>query len=731
MKKLVFLLLFGTMGALVAATPAAAQADCSRVVVFALPGVTWEDVDEVRPPALMSLVEDGAAGSMSVRTISSRTSYASGFATLGSGSRVDASRFSGAPSPEEEQVGRTGLFSEDVSVAGLSQLRADALEAGYDAVPGALANALGTLPITMVGNSDTGLPPAAPFGFGRWALLAAMDSEGMVASAATGLLVADTSAPWGVRTDPVRATKAIGVALEEDCGVTFVDPGDLARADELEIARGTPMPEERATALRAADALLADVVARLDQELDLLIVLSPTSPWLEEEAHLGVAAMWGRGVESGSSLQSASTRRSGIVTLPDVSPTVLEHLGLPPHPAMNGRPIFVVPGGDDLVEEAIALDRESIFVENMKTPITAGFVLVQVLIYAFAAGLIARRARTGEREFGRAARPIEFAMVCIVVFPISTYLVGAIDQHTIGSPLIYAVLLGITLFLATAIYLTFRSPLERLLAACALTLLVMFVDLVAGAGLQLNTVLGYSPVVAGRFAGLGNIAFAVMGIAGLITGALVAYRRRSAGRGLAIAATVFVAIVVFDGAPQLGSDVGGVLALVPSLGLTFLLLSGRKVSLKVAALGVLAGVLAVGAFLVLDLSRPPEERTHLARLYEDVRDRGFGVMTDTIERKVSANVRLFKTSLWTYFVPPALIAIALLMRRPRDLWERLDRSHPQVRAGLIGGLVLAGLGFAVNDSGIVIPAVVLSFLVPLAIMVHLEVDSETKGRRPA
>lgn len=733
MKKLAFLLLLGAIGTLFAEPAAASKTVCSRVVVFTLPGVTWEEISRVEPPALMSVVEDGAAGSMSVRTISSRTSYASGFATLGAGSRVDAGRFSGAPAREDAALMDEELFSDGVAIAGLSQLLFDAREAGYDAVPGALADALGDVPITAVGNSDTGMPPEAPFGFGRWVLLGAMNSDGVVAGSAAGsrLLVRDDSAPWGLRTDPEQAEAAIDRALADDCGVTFVDPGDLARVDELQIARSTPMPDERATALMAADALLAEVVARLDHERDLLMVLSPTSPWLEEEAHLGVAAMWGQGVEAGSSLQSASTRRSGIVTLPDVAPAVLEHLGLPAHPAMNGRPIFVVPGGDNLVEEAIALDRESIFVENMKTPITAGFVLVQVLIYAFAAGLIARRARTEEREFGRAARPIEFAMLCIVVFPISTYLVGTIDQHTIGSPLIYAVLLGITLFLAMAIYLVFGSPLQRLLAACALTLLVMFADLVAGAGLQLNTVLGYSPVVAGRFAGLGNIAFAVMGIAGLITGALVAHRRRSAGRGLAIAAAVFVAIVVFDGAPQLGSDVGGVLALVPSLGLTFLLLSGRKVNLKIAALGVLAGVVAVGAFLALDLSRSPDERTHLARLYEDVRDRGFGVMTDTIERKMSANVRLFKTSLWTYFVPPALIAIALLMRRPRDLWERLDRSHPQVRAGLIGGLVLAGLGFAVNDSGIVIPAVVLSFLVPLAIMVHLEVDGDAKGRRPA
>jgi hypothetical protein len=62
------------------------------------------------------------------------------------------------------------------------------------------------------------------------------------------------------------------------------------------------------------------------------------------------------------------------------------------------------------------------------------------------------------------------------------------------------------------------------------------------------------------------------------------------------------------------------------------------------------------------------------------------------------------------------------MRRPRGRWEAIAKAYPRLRAGLVGGLVLAVLGFVVNDSGIVIPAVVLSFLVPLAVLTHLKID---------
>lgn len=713
------------------AHPVRAQESCSRAVVFVLPGVTWELVDEVQPPALMSLIDEGAAGSMSVRSISSRTSFASGFASLGAGSRVEASRFAGAPRFGTVAGGTDAeLFEENVAVAGLTELKADALEAGYDAIPGALATALGNIPVAAIGNSDTRIPPPAPAGYGRWALLAAMDDEGIVQRAATGsaLLMEDDSAPWGVRTDPDAATDAIDEALAVECGVTFIDPGDLARVDEMELAVGENLEDDKADALLAADSLLSEVVDRLDAERDLVLALSPTSPWIEEEAHLGIVAVRGPGFEPGQTLQSASTRRAGVVTLPDVAPTILEHEGLPADTAMTGRPIFGVDSGGNVVEEAIETDRESIFVENMKTPITAGFVLAQILLYAIAVALLVRRSRPGEtRRNERAAKWVEASMLAITAFPVTTYLAGIVDQHALGSPLVYVFVLGIDLVLVGAVYLFLKGPMNRMLALCAFTTLVLFVDLLTGARLQLNTVLGYSPIVAGRFAGLGNIAFAVMGVSGLLTGVLVAHGSKSQRRGLVGAAAVFAAVIIFDGAPQLGSDVGGVLALVPSLGLTLLLLSGKKLSLKFVAAGAVAGVLAVGAFLAIDLSRPPDEQTHLARLYEDVRDRGLGVMTDTIERKVSANVRLFKTSLWTYFVPPALIAIALLMRRPRGRWERLDETYPGVRAGLVGGLALAGFGFAVNDSGIVIPAVVLSFLVPLAIIVNLHIDSEPES----
>jgi hypothetical protein len=190
-----------------------------------------------------------------------------------------------------------------------------AADAGYGAVPGALAEAV-TAPVAAVGNADLGLSPATPgrFAFGRWTLLAAMDPDGSVPYAATGpqLLAEDPAWPYGVRSDPAAARRAVDGALALGCSVLFVDQGDLIRADRAAVVARSSLPRVRARALMAADDLLGHIASRLDFSRDLLVVISPTSPAFLPDAHLGVVVARGPGFDGGTALTSAATasRRS-------------------------------------------------------------------------------------------------------------------------------------------------------------------------------------------------------------------------------------------------------------------------------------------------------------------------------------------------------------------------------------------------------------------------------------
>jgi len=698
------------------AEPAAAAPECSRVVLFALPGITWADVKSVEPPALLEAARAGGVGSISVRVAGPRTSYASGFATMGAGSRLQGDDELGL---EITELARPPFVR--ARVRGLQTMRDRATRAGYGASPGALGQALST-PVAVVGDSRLFLTPTTLFQ--QWALLGGMDESGTVDLAAFGhnfLEVDPAAASFGARTNAQRAARALEDALARPCGLTIVAEGDLIRAD----LRSLALPENRAeyvrSALLASDRLLTVARQNLDQSSDLLLIASPTSPAAASEARLGVAVAEGPGYPAGSTLRSASTRRNGVVTLPDVAPTILDHLGMAAPAGMVGRPWFGVAAGEQRIASAIESDREAAFVDAVTGIAARGFIALQTLVYLAAVVTLLRARRWG----GAPIRLLVPGALAVVAFPLATYLMGMLSGVALGSVRFVALLAAFDVALVAAVTVSLRRPLDRLLALTAATTLLLIIDLLTGARLQINTIFGYSPIVGGRFAGVGNMAFAVLGASALAAAALVVHRGAGGGEGsrarlaLMVAAALLGVVIVVDGAPVWGSDVGGVIALVPAYGVGLLLLAGVRPSLRTVGGLALAAVAVLAIFLVFDLARPEESRTHLARLFERVAEQGPAVLAQTIERKAAANLRLLTSSIWALSVPPAAGCLAVLLLSPRATWAALRDRLPALSAGLSAALLLGALGFAVNDSGIAIPSMVLAFFVPYALIIRL------------
>ena len=211
------------------------------------------------------------------------------------------------------------------------------------------------------------------------------------------------------------------------------------------------------------------------------------------------------------------------------------------------------------------------------------------------------------------------------------------------------------------------TSLTALLVAAAIPL-AWLVDAAAGAPLAFNNPLGMNAVVAGRFYGVSNTAFA------LVAGALVVviasvWVALGGGRRSALLVTALLggAALLVDGAPQLGADVGGALTLVPTLAFLAAGLAGLRLSWRRwLAIGA-ATVLVVGGFAVVDLLRPGGP-THLGRFARQVAD---GSAAGVLGRKAYALVGPFVTKP----VMAAALACAVALVVAALWWGRL-----QVRA---------------------------------------------------
>ena len=719
------------------ATPGVATATRSeddavrRFLIVTYPHTTWDRVRELAPPNLLALLEQGAVASVSLRTIGPVTTAGEAYVTMGAGNRAgveDGIAGLALPPPAAYEGDaavqvferRCGCSSEKATVLHVGMPRVNRLNERllYDAEPGALAEALREegRRTGVVANADQEFGGVGD-GVHREAALAMVDELGRVPYGAVGpqLVVKDPQAPFGVRMDQEPMADAVRAAWD-GADVVLLEMSDLARVEAyIPVASEEAIETERAHAMHRADDLLDVVLRDIDLERDRVLVLGPTGP--RGRAQLGIAALIGKGFEPGEA-RSATTRRPGYVSLPDIGPTVLDAFGIEAPGAMTGNAITSAGGGtpSDATLAGLEYDNEvARFRDRATGPISATFVIFQVLTYGAAALALTRWRRMrgwvafaalitlAQPSLAFASRLVPYQNLTIVGYVVAFFLAGALLAT-----------------LATAVGRVAErrmgpaGPMVAPLLLVGLTLAVLLVDALVGSPLQINTVFGYSPTVAGRFAGWGNLAFALVASASIVvaTGLWGIGVLEGKGRRTAIVAAILAVVVVVDGLPFLGSDVGGVLALVPAAAVVVLLLSGRSVSFRRLVMIGIGTIALLSVFAAVDLSRPKESRTHLGRIAAKVIDADGGGLATIVARKVNANISILTSSIWTWVIPVAILFFSFLVWRRTGLLRALEERVPGLRTGLIGALVAGALGFALNDSGVAVPAMMLAVVLP-------------------
>jgi hypothetical protein len=280
------------------------------------------------------------------------------------------------------------------------------------------------------------------------------------------------------------------------------------------------------------------------------------------------------------------------------------------------------------------------------------------------------------------------------------------------------VLIVIDVALVAAVWGRRAHPLQALGWLLGATIAMFVVDVCTGARLQQASIMGYSPHTATRYYGIGNTALGVLAATTILASAIYLERARRRPDALVVVAGLFVIVVAFDSAPQLGAKVGGILTLVPVLGLLLMAFSGRQLSRRrVAVVGGVLALVLLGSIGV-ELLRPPAARSHLGQLVSHMGTSGIAPLITTMARKEATNLRVARASVWTWMVPIIagfMLFLLVLGRRWAELLPPRSARRQAVVAALAAGLV----GFAVDDSGVVVTALVFVYLGPFLLLLAL------------
>jgi hypothetical protein len=725
----------------VTSVQASGAAPASSVILISLPGISWSDIRGRELPNLRKLLVSTAA--LSARTASREPDTPRSYMTLGAGNPAFVPRddpranvafeFDDAfedGTAEQAQARRVGVASGEIVQLETPALQGFQDRRFYGTEIGRLGQALSEhgRRAAVVSAADNAVRPTDEQRR-RPAVLAMMNARGGVHyGKLDDLLRSNPRAPFGVETSPsafvAAAKEAIGAAT-----VTLLDIGETSRADEyIQFVATDRIDDIRRGALRRTDTIVGRLLPLLRSSMVLTFSpAGPTRPPFRE--HLGVIGAAGKrpGGQTfdRSWLTSATTGRQGMVVLSDIAPTVLDVVGIDKPNSMIGTPIRQGERRDrhsTWLSDLIELDLASSVRETFAT---GAFWVIAILLSLLA--ILAFVVFLGPR--GRWLRLlVAVAYFGLAIFP-AAHIIRAFEFWWLGSIGAHVALYAVAAALALAAWFL---PGPRWAGGVALLILAALLygsDVAIGGPLQLNGVFGHSPLVAGRFYGVSNPGYTILFAATLL--GLTELAELRGHRSLPLWGMVgCVVLLPLIGLPSMGADFGGLLAGVPAVGVTIALGRGWRIRWRTAVLFAAGGAAIALGLSFVDWMRPAETRTHLGRFADLLVTGNLGELGTLIERKGAAAINSLTVTRWTYFIPVGLAVLTLLLLRPRGVLRDVLPGRPLLRAGLWGTLVAGGLGFAVNDSGISIPALALAFTIPFLVLVAVDTVEPRKPKPP-
>ncbi|GID70702.1 hypothetical protein Acy02nite_85830 [Actinoplanes cyaneus] len=651
------------------------------VVVAAAAGLRWDDLDARRTPALWQEATKGSTGWLSVRSAHEVTCPADGWLTLGAGNYAawDTRAVTGKCPVVSPAVTRPDAIGASVTDQN-TVVRTNQERLPYGTTPGALAE---SVRCTVAVGPNAAVAAARPFG----------------------------------RVDQYAETlPADPGELLSECVLSIVDLGTI-----------TGTGAEREAAVAAADAVLARVLAARPERSTMLIAGVADT---DTTSRLHVAIAEGEGWDGGW-LTSAGTGREGYLQLVDLAPTVLAVLGkAAPEKLFAGYAATVSTGRT--ADPAAAMqgrndaDRRAIAQHGVASIFFTVLAGVQVLLFAALVPVLMR----ARRHAGPVAPPLPprrlvavleaaliaaaLAIPAALVADVAPWWSADHPAWMFGAATFVLMLLGTA---AVRLGPRYRMTLWPMGATATLSGIVIGVDLLTGARLQLNGVAGYSATHGVRYAGLGSVGLGVFVAALLLGAGCLAQWVGKTWRPVVM--VLFGGLgVVMVGSPYLGADPVGAIAVTAGVCVAAAMSSGGWLTFARVAWAAVGAIAVTVSFAAFDLHRSALEQGTLGRFLTALAS---GTAGPAMQRAVAANGQALVDSPLSLLALAGALMLAFGQFSPWGGLSRVYGLHPALRAAVAGTVVASLTAGIFGGTALGVAGAAAATAVPVAVLTALRV----------
>lgn len=555
------------------------------------------------------------------------------------------------------------------------------------------------LNIAILGNSDTRAMP------GRNSAILAMDERGIIpqGNISQNLLEANSLSPGGLRTNHERMINNM-VKLLAVTDILVMDLGDTSR---VELSRSNTaddiVAQQRRNAIERNDKLLGRILDNLNMNKTMLIALSPNpNKEMLEQGNFGLtpALVYTPGSESGL-LTSSTTRRPGLVSNSDLKSTVFSYL----EHNYPGVGISTIKSDSNLLtlNQQLNLFKQ---LRASRNPLHYTFMFFAVL--SMVIGALAFIA--GRQKF---LPYVNYIVYCTLSIPIVFLFISCSNYFSLGGVIL--ITFATSLLIAVVTHSLFKQPLDALLFLTSITAILLTVDSFTGSRLMLLSPLGSDAIAGGRFYGIGNDYMGVFLSSAIIATSLLLDRLKTfwlkpvhkATLGLIPLAIVSTAI----GHPLFGTNMGGFITALVSMGFFFIITANKKISVKSIILVVTLAVLGVLGIAQLDAIFNPAP-SHAGKAISNLHSgAGAMVLFLMIKTKLGILGSTVYHSAWSLILLLLIFTMIVLKRKAPNNLLKVAVFDPAISKSAKILLITAITVFIVNDTGVIAAALTLLYLI--------------------